>query len=316
MFQVLLSAHEPHILPTIRMLVRALELQGVPCRTSPRHKKFFRILARLTALSKIKRIPGFRTREPVFVQINNAWPRDLFPYFLRHPLVTYSFDLWPHLWDRWQEVFEYSRPRIAFISAKVPLEEMKRRVPGIDFRWLPEAVDPDGFDASLPLVSRPVDILEVGRAYAAFHEKLRPTLAASKVNHRFPPTGRAAPVPYEEVVLDYSRAKVCVVFPRSVSHPEQARGTETTTFRYFECMASKTLMIGHCPAELKELFGYSPVIEADFENPAAQILNDILPRIGEHQAFVDRNHAALCATWTVHHQARVIRSAMDELVAE
>lgn len=314
MFQVLLPNHEAHILPTILMLVRALEAQGVPCRPSPLRKKPFRALAKLVWLLKIKRLPvSLQTDEPFFSQLNHAWPAAFFPYALRHPLVTYSFDLWPALWDDWQQVFEYVRPKTAFISAKGPLAEMQKRVPGIDFRWLPEAVDPAGFDPSLSLAARPIDVLEMGRTFSAFHERIRGPLASGRKVHQFPVPGLIAPTPYQEVVSTYGRAKMTVVFPRAISHPEQAQGVETSTFRYFECMASKTLMFGHCPQELMEIFGYNPVVEANLQNPAEQLLRDILPRIPDFQALVDRNHAALCSTWTVHHQARAIRAALDEL---
>jgi hypothetical protein len=313
-FQVLLPTHEPHILPTILMLVKALEAQGVPCKPSPLRRKPFRALAKLAWLLKVRRLPAsLQTSEPIFSQLNHAWPAAFFPYALRHPLVTYSFDLWPALWDEWQQVFEYVRPQIAFISAKGPLAEMAKRIPGIDFRWLPEAVEPEGFDPCLPLTARPIDVLEMGRTFHAFHERIREPLAAAQKLHQFPIPGLIAPTPYQEVVATLGRAKMTVVFPRATSHPEQAQGVETSTFRFFECMASKTLMLGHCPQELFEIFGYNPVVEANLDNPAEQLLQDILPHIANFQALVDRNHAALCSTWTVHHQARVIRQALDEM---
>lgn len=314
MFQVLLPSHEPHILPTIRMLVRALEDEGVPCQTSPLQKKSLRALAKFVYLLKIRQFPFQSKKPPFFAQLNHAWPSAFFPYLLRNPLVSYSFDLWPGVWDEWQKVFEYVRPRIAFISAKGPMAEMQRRVPGIDFRWLPEAIDPDCFDPSLPLINRPIDVLEMGRPFHAFHECIRAPLELAGVKHRFPIAGLVAPTPYAEVRANYGKAKICVVFPRAVSHPDQAQGVETSTFRYFECMASKTLMLGHCPAELKEILGYNPVIEANLEKPAEQILCELLPRITEFQALVDQNCTVISSTWTVHHQARIIKSAMGEIL--
>lgn len=312
MFQVLLPSHEPHILPTVRMLVRALEGEGVPCLTSSLQKKPLRALAKVFYLLKIRQLPFRNKKQPCFAQLNHAWPSAFFPYLLRHPLVTYSFDLWPDVWDKWQHVFEYVRPKVAFISAKEPMAEMKRRIPEIDFRWLPEAVAPDCFDPGLPLINRPIDVLEMGRPFLAFHERIRPLLESARVKHLFPVAGLVAPTPYAEVLANYSNAKICIVFPRAISHPEQARGVETSTFRYFECMASKTLMLGRCPAELKEILGYNPVIEANMEKPAEQILCELLPRISDFQSLVDRNYMAISSTWTVHHQAKIIRAAMDE----
>lgn len=315
MFQLLLPTHEPHIRPTILMLVRALEQVGVPCRESCLKWRPCRALAKTAGVIGSKVGGTNENNEPFFAHLNHPWKNAFFPYRLFHPLVSYSFDLWPDTWDSWEKVFQYNRPRIAFVSAKVPMEEMKRRVPDTDFRWLPEAVDPIEFNHSLPLVSRPIDVLEVGRTFRSFHERIREPLALARKVHQFPVSGLIAPTPYREVVSTYGRAKTTVVFPRVTSHPEQAQDVETSTFRFFECMASKTLMFGHCPQELMEIFGYNPVVEANLVNPAEQLLRDILPRISDFQTLVDRNHAAVCSTWNVHHQASVIRSALDELRA-
>ena len=295
------------------MLVKALEKEGVKCRRSPLRLKLFRGVAKLVSMMKFRRLPFLGQGAPVFVHLNHPWRNAFYPYVLRHPLVTFSFDLWPETWDKWQKVFELNRPRIAFISARLPMSEMQKRVPGVDFRWLPEAVDPEGFDASMPLYQRPVDVYEIGRAHRLCHQNLKEGLAAAGVRHVYPQSSATGVIPYAEVVRGYAKSKIVICFPRSITHPEKAGRVETTTFRYFECMASKALMIGHCPSELKDIFGFNPVIEADLKNPAEQILNEILPRIGEYQTFVDRNHAALCSTWTVHHQARVVHSALKEI---
>ena len=312
MFQVFLPSIEPHIRPTILMLVRALEREGVPCRDSPLRLKPIRAIAKLVGLTGLRRLPFLTSTEPVFAHLYHPWRNAFYPYVLRHPLVTCSFDLWPYTWDDWQRVFELNRPRIAFISAKVPMAEMQRRVPGVDFRWLPEAVDPAGFDASLPLVERPVDVFEIGRPFPSFHERIREPLAAAGFCHEYPQAAQPGGIPYEEVVKTYARSKVVVCFPRSMTHPQQARGVETTTFRYFECMSSKTLMIGHCPAELIEIMGYNPVIEANLDAPGEQLVKHLLPQINNYQSLVDRNYNALRQTWTVAHQAAKIRAALEE----
>ncbi|WP_395739480.1 hypothetical protein [Prosthecobacter sp.] len=297
------------------MLVRALEREGVSCEKSPLGWKPARALAKIAGLMGVRRLPFLANEEPIFAHLNHPWLNAFYPYILSRPLVTYSFDLWPDTWDEWQKLFELNRPRVAFISAKVPMREMQRRVPQVEFRWLPEAVDPVGFDASIPLVERPVDLLEIGRSFPSFHERVREPLAVAGFHHDFPQPSIPALRPYEDVVKAYARSKIAVCFPRSMTHPDVARGVETTTFRYFECMASKTLMIGHCPAELVEIMGYNPVIEADMEAPARQLVRDILPRISEFQELVNRNHAIMSSRWTVAVQAQRIRAALDEVLS-
>lgn len=312
MFQVLLPSHEPHIRPTILMLVRALEREGVECRPSPLGWKTARALAKLVSLMGVRNLPFLPSSGPVFTQLNHPWRNAFYPYVFRHPLVTYSFDLWPDTWNDWQRVYELNRPRIAFISAKVPMAEMQRRVPGVDFRWLPEAVDPACFDPSLPLLLRPIDVLEIGRPFEAYHERIREPLAQAGYCHQHPTPAHVGGVPHADVVKAYSQSKIVVCFPRSITHPHLAGEVETSTFRYFECMSSKALMIGHCPQELIDILGFNPVVEANLDMPAKQLIKDMLPHIGDYQALIDRNYEALCQTWTVEHQAVRIRMALKQ----
>jgi hypothetical protein len=56
-------------------------------------------------------------------------------------------------------------------------------------------------------------------------------------------------------------------------------------------MSSKCLVVGHCPQELQDIFGYNPVIERDSIDSSGQLLN-ILADIeqGKYQDLVDKNY--------------------------
>jgi hypothetical protein len=83
-----------------------------------------------------------------------------------------------------------------------------------------------------------------------------------------------------------------------MTHPERSGGVETVTLRYFESLASRCLVVGKCPAELHDLFGYNPIIEIDAHRPSEQII-EILTEIDRYQEFVDKNRARLLevGTW-------------------
>jgi hypothetical protein len=85
-----------------------------------------------------------------------------------------------------------------------------------------------------------------------------------------------------------------------MTDPVKAGGVETVTFRYFESIASCCLIVGHCPAELEDLFGYNPVIEADLQDPAGQLF-DLLQNIDSYQGFVDKNRQRMLevGSWDV-----------------
>lgn len=315
MFQVLLPTHEAYILPTILMLANALKKQGLPLVESPLRWRSARGGAKLLGALRARRLPFKRRRAPVFCQLNHAWKNAFYPYVLWRPLVTYTFDCWPSAYAEWQQVFQLNQPKIAFISARRSVAELRRRVPGVDFRWLPEAGAPSAYRNSVPLSARPLDVLELGRCHTGYHQAIRGKLAATGRAHWFPEPGRPITLPYHQAMEAIANAKVVVCFPKSWTDPGRAGGVETITFRYFESIFSKSLMIGHCPDELLSLLGYNPVIEADLTRPADQLLFDILPRIHDYQALVERNYERLVATWTVEHQARVVRLAMEEVAA-
>ena len=295
------------------MLAKALEQAGVPLVRSPLHWRPARGVAKFLGNLSIRHLPWNNHNAPVFCQLNHAWKNAFYPYVLCHPLVTYTFDCWPHNYDEWEEVFAVNRPSIAFISARQSVAEMSQRVPGVDFRWLPEAGDPAGFCSNIPLAGRPVDVLEMGRSYSIYHEAIHVPLAEAGRNHLFPQPGKPIMFDYEKAVKILSESKVVVCFPKSVTDPDKAAGVETATFRYFESIFSKCLMVGHCPAELITVLGYNPVIEAEMERPAEQLLRAILPQIHKFQPLVERNYESLVGKWTVTHQAAVILRALEEV---
>lgn len=105
---------------------------------------------------------------------------------------------------------------------------------------------------------------------------------------------------------DYKRllqnAKLTIIFPRSVTEPEMAQGIETLTQRYWECMLSRILMVGHAPKELTDYVCYNPVIELDMEHDLEHI-NSILADISNpiYQELVDRNRdtALKLGSWDI-----------------
>ena len=80
-----------------------------------------------------------------------------------------------------------------------------------------------------------------------------------------------------------------IALPRSITQPEIAGDIETLTQRYWECMFSRMVMVGHAPQELIDFIGYNPVIElSDKISPEEQIAN-VIEHIEDYQSLVDKN---------------------------
>ena len=64
---------------------------------------------------------------------------------------------------------------------------------------------------------------------------------------------------------------------------------ETLTQRYWECMFSRMVMVGHAPQELVDFIGYNPIIELRDDISAEALIRDVLEHVEDYQALVDKN---------------------------
>ena len=96
-------------------------------------------------------------------------------------------------------------------------------------------------------------------------------------------------------------AKVTIALPRSITQPEIAGDIETLTQRYWECMFSRMVMVGHAPQELIDFIGYNPVIELSDKISAEEQIADVIEHIEEYQFLVDKNYetAERLGSWNV-----------------
>ncbi len=221
-------------------------------------------------------------------------------------VIPYVSDCWPDDYERWVAKLKRMRPRVLFVSARGSAEFLQQRLPQVSVHWLPEAIDPTQWDGSRPLAGRQLDVLELGRNHPRYHAQVRGALRPG-VTHRFAVDGSRIPIfpGFDALRAGLADAKIQVCFPKSMTHPDEApdqgagaKGLETVTQRYFEAIASGSLIVGHSPAELTDLFGYDPTVAADLDDPVAQ-LHALLDCIEDYQPLVDRNHARLLevGTW-------------------
>jgi len=161
--------------------------------------------------------------------------------------------------------------------------------------WMPECVDPSEYDASKPMASRSIDVLELGRRSEDFHNGITEKLSRARRVHLYERAKGDIIFPAKQEMVDgFASAKISVCFPCSVTHPERSGDVEALTYRYLESMASKCLVVGKCPKELIELFGYNPVIELA---GASQIM-EILDEIQDYHCLVERNYHRLLEVGT------------------
>ena len=230
----------------------------------------------------------------------------LFPTCFFAESVVYCFDVWQPAYPWWENFFRRHKIRVAFASAQQSADYFSSRLPMLECIWLPEATDPSGYVFSTPLHARTIDVLELGRRHEAFHEQISAELALAAHTRRYELVKGAIVFPSRELLVKgLGMTKLSVVFPSSMTHPDRSGDVETATHKYFESIASKCVVLGRGPKELGDLFGYNPVIEVDWADPAGQI-REILRNIDAYQPQVDANYARLLEVGTWDSRAKTL----------
>jgi hypothetical protein len=283
----------------LQAIQRSLELQGVRGKFNDADpaRLVGRVLGKLKLLRNFARL----SRAAYFAPIMQVSEYRLFPQCYWAETLVYVFDCWPSAYDRWEAFFRRQRMRITFVSARQSAERMRQRVPGLEAIWMPEGIELARYKPDKPLRERTIDVLEMGRRMPAYHEKIRDHCAARGYVHKYEATrGQWVFATEEEFYRGLSDSKISICFPSSMTHPDRAGDVETMTLRYLESIACRSIVVGHCPAELRDLFGFDPVIAADATDPAAQ-LDHILTNLGDYEDSLDRNLTRLreVGTWDV-----------------
>ncbi len=294
-----------------RDFASALGRAGVPLVHQQRSgvaRALYRALARAGLLRPISASRGVCIAPIAWANVGPAYPAAF-----RRELVPWIFDCWGPQFPAWERALRSQRCRLAFFSARAAADHFRNVIPGLDCRWLPEACDPARYSPGTPLHQRAIHVLELGRKHEPVHNAIRGPLEQAGKKHIYSLDG-ANTVLFSGVEALYAGlgdTAVALCYPKTVTHPAAAGGVETLTQRYFEVMGSGALAVGVSPAELRDLFGFDPVIPIDMRDPAGQLL-EILANLHAHQAHADRCRARLLEVGTFDSRARDLLRVLSE----
>lgn len=220
-------------------------------------------------------------------------------YLFRSKLkVIYQFDSWTHDNVINENAFRSFRINIAFISIKKASEYFNSlNIPGFKAYWMPEAINSDSYHWR-DYEMRSIDILQYGRCWEWLHEQILSFCKTNNINYQYPQGSGSVKLQFknrEELLNGLSNSKIAICVPKTITHPD-TYDLPTVTTRYFECMASKCLILGRAPQDLISLLGYNPVIEVDDANPREQIkyllknFNSFIPLIEKNYENVKLKH--------------------------
>ena len=260
----------------------------------------------LPTIWKSKKEARLRFVEPVSLLF------DTFPDYARYEIVPMFWDCWPCYFEKICEWLRRHQVKTAIFSSRQTAEKMQERFSGknkgwqeINVIWCPEAVDDSVYQKGMLLKDRNIDLLEFGRSNdkvfkadqlkSVFDNKNRNlNHVCTKQNGKFIYTN-------EQLYEAMGNAKVTIALPRSITQPEIAGDIETLTQRYWECMFSRMVMVGHAPQELIDFIGYNPVIELSDKISPEELIADVIEHIEDYQSLVDKNHdtAVKLGSWNV-----------------
>lgn len=209
---------------------------------------------------------------------------DTFPDYALYEVIPFFWDVWPENFEKTFSWLKRHNTRTAIFTSSQVAEMVRERFPEMNVLAVTEGIDVEGYQEGLPLREREIDFLEYGREIDSIvkydvDEKIKYVRGKRDGKPIFS---------HEELIQNLSNAKVVAAYPKSWTNPDEAGEIETLTQRYWECMLSGCVMIGHAPQELVDLVGYNPVIEIDRQNPNGQLM-DVISRIEEYQDLVEKN---------------------------
>lgn len=258
----------------------------------------------LPTLWKNKKEARLRFVEPVSISF------DTFPDNARYEIIPFVWDCWPCHFEKMCTWLKRHGVRTAIFASSQTAEKIRERFPKMNVLYCPEGIDTSRYVAGNGLTDRDIDILEFGRKSLSFNDNANVNAnvnkefqyVSTKVNGKFMFTD-------EQLVEAMGDAKVTIALPRSITNPEVAGDIETLTQRYWECMLSRMVMVGHAPKELIDLIGYNPVVEYNVNDNANGNLNEhlmktlkvVLEHIEDYQELADRNRetALKMGDWTL-----------------
>lgn len=220
---------------------------------------------------------------------------DTFPDYMRYEIIPMIWDCWPMYFNQVVGWLRKYHVRTVIFTSSQTAERMRKEFPGMNILAVTEGINTQFYHAGEALVDRSIDLLEYGSMERNFFPELVPG-----INHVNRNNADGCMDSFEQLTDTMSHAKVTIALPRCDTAPELTGDIETLTLRFWECMLSRTVLLGRAPKELIDLIGYNPVIDLDKNNPDQQV-REIVSHISDYQELVDKNRetALRMAPWEI-----------------
>lgn len=211
---------------------------------------------------------------------------DTFPDYICYEVIPLIWDCWPFLTDKVVKWLKKHKVKACIFTSRETADRIAGFLPELKILIITEGIDVAKYGGGVDLVNRGIDLYTYGRLMKELYLFDSPSIIKER--------GGAGNLLFERL----QNAKITIALPQCDVLPERTGGQETLTQRFWECMLSRTVLLGRAPKELIDLIGYNPVIDIDYDNYIEQV-KDIASHIEDYQELVDRNRetALRMAPW-------------------
>lgn len=225
--------------------------------------------------------------------------------------ILYLFDAWPKYYHLISKIVRAYNISHLFVSSKESAENLEGLLMNTKVHWCPEACNPDKYNPS-DYRDKDIDVLQFGRKYDHWHNLVVSDFEQLGISYLYEKIkGQLVFNSRPDFINGLGRTKISICFPMNITHTEISGGISTMTYRYFQSMASKCLIVGIKPAEMDYLFDYEPVIQIDIDNPVEQI-SYILKNFNDYIPLIERNYNECTTKHTWQNRWKMIRETLKD----
>mgnify|MGYP001324614364 CR=1 FL=1 len=234
----------------------------------------------------------------------------LFAFTCKHK-VLYLFDAWEPRFPEIKNMIENLKIDIVFFTYRQSYEYFKETLPQVKCFWVPEAISFDEYYA-MPYSQKDIDILQLGRRFGIYHNKIVNFCFENNLKYLYERKRGEIIFPKRiDFIKGLARSKISICVPSSITHPLRSGYISGLTQRYLQSMASKCLIVGYVPEDIKYLFDYNPIIQIDIKNPTEQI-DHILKNFSKYVPLIEKNYLEVKEKHQWKNRVAVIQGILEE----
>ena len=170
------------------------------------------------------------------------------------PKIIYCIDTWEPLYDKWEDKIKQANAKYVLFAYKKSAEYFSSK--GINTMFFPLSMNDKIFKDYG--VSKDISIMQMGRKNTILHKHIKEYCDSNKINYIYEKEkGKVIYSNNKELAMAVSRTRIFVVAPQDADNKKKTGNVSPITPRFYEGMASKTLLLGFKPKdEFDELFPY------------------------------------------------------------